>query len=173
MASPGGARERIEARRMRESRTVQRPWQVWALTALWAIKGAEELLRGILGTGFYVYAQASRELLFGYALQIAIQSLLFSAVLTAGNFYVMGALWLGKRPARTWGVVFAMLSEIAVLAYLITRPPEFGGPVTLVRYVVVASIVNLGITAFLLFDHKLAAFLGSTRLVGWWSARHR
>ena len=45
--------------------------------------------------------------------------------------------------------------------------------VTLARYVVVASIVNLGITAFLLFDRKLAAFLGSTRLIGWWSARHR
>jgi hypothetical protein len=126
MASPGGARERIEARRVRESRTVQRPWQVWALTALWAIKGAEELLRGILGTGFYVYAQAMHGLLFGYALQVAIQSLLFSAVLTAGNFYVMGALWLGKRPARAWGVAFAMLSQIAVLAYLITRPPEGG-----------------------------------------------
>jgi hypothetical protein len=158
---------------MRDAHTVQRPWEVWALTALWAIKGAEELLRGILGTGFYVYAQATHGLLFGYALQVAIQSLLFSAVLTAGNFYVMGALWLGKSPARAWGVVFAMLSQIAVLAYLITRPPEFGGMVTLVRYVVVASIVNLGITAFLLFDRKLAAFLGSTRLIGWWSARHR
>lgn len=158
---------------MRESRTVQRPWQVWALTALWSIKGVEELLRGLLGTGFYVYSQATHGLLFGYALQVAIQSLLFSLVLTAGNFYVMGALWLGKRPARRWGVVFAMLSQIAVLAYLVTRPPEFGGMATLVRYVVVASIVNLGIAAFLLFDPRLAAFLGSTRLVGWWSARHR
>jgi len=158
---------------MRDAHTVQRPWEVWALTALWAIKGAEELFRGILGTGFYIYAQASRGLLHGYALQIAIQSLLFSAVLTAGSFYVMGALWLGKRPARAWGVVFAMLSQIAVLAYLISRPPEFGGRVTLVRTVIVASIVNLGITAFLLFDRRLAAFLGSTRLVGWWSARRR
>jgi hypothetical protein len=173
VATPGSARERVEARRMRDQRIVQRPWQVYALTALWAIKGAEELFRGILGTGFYISAQASRGLLYGYALQIAIQSLLFSAVLTAGSFYVMGALWLGKRPARTWGVVFAMLSQIAVLAYLISRPQEFGGKVTLVRTVIIASIVNLGITAFLLFDRKLAAFLGSTRLVGWWSARHR
>jgi hypothetical protein len=68
-------------------------------------------------------------------------------------------------------VVFAMLSQIAVLAYLISRPPEFGGKVALVRTVIVASVVNLGITGFLLFDRKLAAFLGSTRLVGWWSAR--
>jgi hypothetical protein len=173
VATRGSARDRIEARRMRDQRIVQRPWQVYALTALWAIKGAEELFRGILGTGFYIYAQASRGLLHGYALQIAIQSLLFSAVLTAGSFYVMGALWLGKRPARTWGVVFAMLSQIAVLAYLVTKPPEFGGKVALVRTVIVASVVNLGITAFLLFDRKLAAFLGSTRLVGWWSARHR
>jgi hypothetical protein len=168
---PAGARERIESRRMRDARTVQRPWQVYALTALWAIKGAEELFRGILGTGFYIYAQASRGLLHGYALQVAIQSLLFSAILAAGSFYVMGALWLGKRSARRWGVVFAMLSQISVLAYLITRPPEFGGTVALVRTVIVASIVNLGITAFLLFDRKLAAFLGSTRLIGWWAPR--
>ena len=173
MASSGNARERVEARRLRAANTVRRPWEVYALTALWAIKGAEELFRGLLGTGFYIYAQASRGLLYGYALQIAIQSLLFSLVLTAGSFYVMAALWLGKRPARRWGIVFALLSQIAVIAYLVTRPPEFGGTVALVRTVVIASIVNLGIVAILLFDEKLAAFLGSTRLVGWWSARHR
>ena len=81
----------------------------------------------------------------------------------------MGALWL-ETPARTWGVVFAMLSRSQCWRISL-RPPEFGGKVALVRTVIVASVVNLGITGFLLFDRKLAAFLGSTRLVGWWSAR--
>lgn len=157
---------------MREVGRIQgRPWQIYALTALWAIKGAEELFRGVIGTGFYVSGEAARGALHGYGLQVAIQSILFSCVLTGGSFYVMTALWLGKRAARAWGIVFALLGEVAVLAYLLTRPPEFGGDVPLVRTVVIASIVNLSVVGFLLFDSRLAAFLGSTRLVGWWAPR--
>lgn len=152
-------------------RTVGRPWQIYALTALWAIKGFDELLSGVLGKGFYIWAQLHQGYLEGYALQMAIHSVFFSAVLAAGSFYVMTALWLGKRSARGSGVVFALLSEVSVLTYLITRPPEFGGDVALVRTVIVATIVNLGIVAMLLFDGRLAAFLGSTRLVGWWAPR--
>jgi hypothetical protein len=37
--------------------------------------------------------------------------------------------------------------------------------------VVIASIVNLSIAAILIFDTKLSAFLGSTRLTGWWVPR--
>ena len=154
------------------TRTIRRPWQVHALTALWAIKGADELLRGVVGTGFYVWGQAAKGLLLGYGLQLAVHSVLYSAVLAAGSFYVMVALWLGKRAARPWGVAFAILGELSVLGYLITRPPEFGGDVPLIRTVVIASIVNLSIVAFLLFDSKLAGFLGSPRLVGWWAPRH-
>jgi hypothetical protein len=153
-------------------RIVGRPWQIYALTALWAIKGFDELLRGVIGTGFYVWDQASRGLLHGYGLQLAFQSLVFSTMLTIGSFYVMGALWLGKRSGRVWGVVFATVGEASVLAYLITRPPEFGGNVPLVRTVVISTIVNLSVIAFLLFDGKLAAFLGSTRLVGGWAPHH-
>jgi hypothetical protein len=155
------------------SPTIQRPWQVHALTALWAIKGAEELLRGVIGTGFYVWGRAERGLLEGYGLHVAIQSVLLSALLAAGSFYVMTALWLGKRQARPWGVALALVSEISVLSYLISRPPEFGGEVPLIRTVVVASIVNLSQIAFLLFDTRLAAFLGSPRLTGWWAPRRR
>jgi len=153
-------------------RIVGRPWQIYALTALWAIKGFDELLRGVVGSGFYVWDQASRGLLHGYGLQLAFQSLVFSGMLTVGSFYVMGALWLGKRSARVWGVVFGILGEASVLAYLITRPPEFGGDIPLVRTVVIATIVNLSVIAFLLFDGKLAAFLGSTRLIGGWAPQH-
>ena len=153
------------------TRIITRPWQVYALTALWAIKGADELLRGVVGTGFYVWGKAERSLLVGYDLQLALQTVLYSALLAAGCFYVMVALWLGKRSARTWGVVLAILGELSMLAYLITRPPEFGGEVPLIRTVVVASIVNLSIIAFLLFDSSLARFLGSPRLVGWWAPR--
>ena len=153
------------------TRTIERPWQIYALTMLWAIKGAEELFRGVVGTGFYVRIQAERGLLQGYGLQVAIQSLLFSAVLAAGSFYVMVALWLGKRAARRWGVLLALIGELSVLGYLISRPPEFGGPVPLTRTVIIASIVNFGIAALLLFDARLAAFLGSTRLVGWWAPK--
>ena len=119
---------------------------------------------------------------------IARGSLLFLVVGTAGIGLYLAAVALGVNrfvvpvpPLGHWWTVpvlllnaaeAALLEEVVVVAYLITRPPEFGGMVTLVRYVVVASIVNLGITAFLLFDRKLAAFLGSTRLIGWWSARH-
>ena len=157
---------------MREVGRIQgRPWQIVALTALWAIKGAEELFRGVIGTAFYVSGEAERGALHGYGLQVAIQSILFSCVLAGGSFYVMTALWLGKRAARVWGVVFALLGEVAVLAYLFTRPPEFGGDVPLTRTVVIASIVNLSVVGFLLFDTRLAAFLGSTRLVGWWAPR--
>lgn len=152
-------------------RTVRRPWQIHALTAIWAIKGFQELLSGVFGTSFYIVSQAERGALAGYALQIAIQSVFFSAALAGGAFFVMTALWLGKRSARPWGIVFALSSEIASLAYLITRPPEFGGDAALLRTVLVASIVNLGIVAFLLFDGRLLSFLGSTRLVGWWAPR--
>jgi hypothetical protein len=153
------------------TRMVERPWQIYALTMLWAIKGAEELLRGVLGTAFYVRTQTVRGLLHGFGLQVAIQSLLFSALLAIGSFTVMGALWLGKRAARRWGVLLALVGELSVLGYLVSRPPEFGGLIPLARTVVIASIVNLGIAGLLLFDRKLAAFLGSTRLVGWWAPK--
>jgi hypothetical protein len=78
-----------------------------------------------------------------------------------------------KREARPWGVTLALVSEISVLAYLISRPPEFGGDIDLVRTVVIASIVNLSLIAFLLLDTKLAEFLGSPRLTGWWAPRRR
>ena len=152
--------------------TIRRPWQVYALTALWAIKGAEEVLRGVVGTGFYVRAMVEKNVFEGYGLQLALQSMIYSALLAAGSFYVMVALWLGKRSARPWGVAIAVLSELSMLGYLITRPPEFGGDVPLIRTVVIGSIVNLSIIAFLLFDSRLATFLGSPRLVGWWAPRH-
>jgi len=150
-------------------RTIRRPWQVYALTPLWAIKGAEEILRGVVGSGFYIWGMAERKLLAGYGLQLALESVIYSALLAAGSFYVMVALWLGKRSARPWGVGLAMLSELSMLGYLVTRPPEFGGDIPLVRTVVIASIVNLSIIAFLMFDSRLASFLGSPRLVGWWA----
>jgi hypothetical protein len=153
------------------TRTIERPWQVYALTMLWAIKAAEEFFRGVLGTGFYIAAQMDRGELAGYGLQLAIQSVLFSFALTVGSLYVMVALWLGKAAARPWGVGLAALGELTVLVYLLTRPPEFGGDTNLVRTVVIATIVNGGITAFLLFDAKLATFLGSTRLTGWWAPK--
>ncbi|MGE5176359.1 MAG: hypothetical protein ACM3JJ_08290 [Hyphomicrobiales bacterium] len=152
-------------------RTVRRPWQIYALTAIWAIKGFQDLLSGVLGTSFYVAGQAARGDLAGYALQVAIQSVFFSAVQSGGAFFVMTAMWFGKRSARPWGIVFALLSEVASLTYLITRPPEFGGDAELVRTVIVASVVNLGIIGFLLFDERLLSFLGSTRLVGWWAPK--
>ncbi len=154
------------------TRTIRRPWQVYALIPLWAIKGAEEVLRGVLGSGFYIWGMAEKRVLEGYGLQLALESVIYSALLAAGSFYVMVALWLGKRSARPWGVGLAILSELSMLGYLVTRPPEFGGDVPLIRTVAVASIVNLSIIAFLLFDSKLAAFLGSPRLVGWWAPRH-
>ena len=83
----------------------------------------------------------------------------------------MTALWLGRASARGWGIALALLNEISVLDYLITKPPEFGGMVAIVRTVTIASVVNLGIVAVLLFDGKLARFLGSTRLVGGWMVR--
>lgn len=152
-------------------RTVRRPWQIHALTAIWAIKGFQELLGGALGTSFYIAGQTARDSLSGYALQMALQSVYLSAVQAGGAFYVMTALWLGKRAARPWGIAFALLSEVTSLTYLFSRPPEFGGDVSLVRTVVVASIVNLGIVGFLLFDGRLLSFLGSTRLVGWWAPK--
>ena len=152
-------------------RTIRRPWQVYALTAYWAIKGTEEVLRGIVATGFYVWGMAEKGLLEGYGLQLTLESVIYSALLAAGSFYVMVALWLGKRSARPWGVGLAILNELSMLGYLITRPPEFGGDAPLIRTVVIASIVNLSIIAFLLFDSKLASFLGSPRLVGWWAPR--
>lgn len=141
------------------------------MVMLWAIKGFQELLSGVIGTSFYVAAQAAEGRLAGYALQTAFQSVFFSALLTAGSFYVMAAIWLGKRSARSWGIAVALASELALLAYLITRPPEFGGTVPLVRTVLTGSFVNLGIVGFLLFDERLTTFLGSPRLVGWWTPR--
>ncbi len=151
--------------------TIHRPWQVYALTALWAIKGADEFLRGVVGTGFYVWARVERGVLGGYGLHVALQSIHFSAVVAVASFYVMIALWLGKRAARGWGIALALLGEISILTYLISRPAEFGGDAPLIRTVVIASIVNLSLIAFLLFDTRLAAFLGSPRLTGWWVPR--
>jgi hypothetical protein len=150
-------------------RVLRRPWQIYALVAIWAIKGFQELLSGVVGTSFFVAGQMSEGRLAGYPLQIAFQSILFEALLAAGSFYVMVALWLGKRAARAWGIAVALTSETAILAYLISRPPEFGND--LVRTVLTASVVNLGIVGFLLFDRQLTAFLGSPRLVGWWAPR--
>jgi uncharacterized membrane protein (UPF0136 family) len=141
------------------------------MVMLWAINGFRELLSGVIGTGFFVAAQAAEGRLAGYGLQTAIQSILFSMLLAAGSFYVMAGTWLGKRGARSWGIVVALVSELALLAYLITRPPEFGGPVRLVQTVITGSFVNLGIVGFLLFDGRLTAFLGSPPLVGWWTPR--
>jgi hypothetical protein len=152
-------------------RTVERPAQIYALVALWALKGFQELLSGVVGATFYIWAQASQGKLGGYALQLSIQSVVLAAALAAGNFYVMGALWLGRRSARGWGVALAILAELSILAYLITRPPEFGGDANVVRTVIVGSVVNLGIVAVLLFDPRLASFLGSARLVGWWAPK--
>ena len=86
-------------------RRVRRPWQIYALVALWAIKGFQELLSGVIGTSFYVGSQVQEGRLAGYAFQTALQSVFFSALLAAGSFYVMAALWLGKRAARAWGIV--------------------------------------------------------------------
>lgn len=152
-------------------RRLRRPWQVYAMVMLWAIKGFQELLSGVIGTSFFVAAQTAEGKLAGYALQTAIQSILFSTLLTAGSFYVMAGTWLGKRPARTWGIAVALVSELSLLAYLITRPPEFGGTIPLVRTVITGSFVNLGIVGFLLFDGRLTGFLGSPPLTGWWSPR--
>lgn len=153
------------------TRRLRRPWQVYAIVMLWAIKGFQELLVGVIATSFIIAARAAEGSLHGYGLQTAVQSVLFSGLLAAGCFYSMGGTWLGKRTARTWGIAVALVSELALLAYLITRPPEFGGTVPLVRTVVVGSFVNLGIVWLLLFDARLTAFLGSPPLVGWWSAR--
>jgi hypothetical protein len=152
-------------------RRVRRPWQIHALVALWAIKGFQELLSGVIGTSFYVGSQVAEGRLVGYAFQTALQSVFFSALLAAGSFYVMAALWLGKRAARAWGIAVALVSEIGTLAFLVTRPPEFGGDAELLRTVLTATFVNLGIVGFLLFDRRLLEFLGSPRLVGWWSPR--
>jgi hypothetical protein len=152
-------------------RRLGRPWQVYAMVALWAIKGFQELLSGVIGTSFYVASQVSEGRLAGYAFQTALQSVFFSALLAAGSFYVMGAIWLGKRAARSWGIAVALVSELGILAFLVTRPPEFGSDAHLLRTVLTASFVNLGIVGFLLFDRRLTEFLGSPRLVGWWSPR--
>lgn len=153
------------------SGSIQRPAQVYALAGLWALKGFQSLLTGIVGTGFYVWEQASEGALQGYGLQLAVQSILFSIVLGAGAFYVMGAMWLGRSTSRFWGIVLAMLYESVSLAYLVSRPPEFGGDAALVRTVVIDSIVNLGIIAVLLFDGRVRAFLGDAPLIGWWAPR--
>jgi hypothetical protein len=151
--------------------TVARPPEIYVLAAIWAVKGMEELFRGVIGGSFYIAQQAAQGKLTGYLLHLAVESALFAAVMAAGSFYVMTALWLGRAAARGWGILLALLNEISVLAYLVTRPPEFGGDVAIVRTVTIASIVNLGIVGVLLFDGKLARFLGSTRLVGGWIAR--
>jgi len=143
------------------------------MVMLWAIKGMQELLVGTIFTSFIVAKEAAEGRLAGYWLQTAFQSILFSAALAAGSFYVMAGIWLGKRPARGWGIVLALVSELTLLAYLITRPPEFGGTVPLVRTVITGSFVNLGIVGMLLFDARLTAFLGSPPLVGWWMSPRR
>jgi hypothetical protein len=83
------------------------------------------------------------------------------------------ALWLGRAAARTWGIALALVNEISVLAYLFTRPPEFGGDVAVVRTVIIASIVNLGIVGVLLFDGRVVRFLGNAPLVGGWAPKRR
>jgi len=153
-------------------RTIGRPPEIYVLVALWAVKGFEELFRGVIGGAFYVVQEVSAGRLGGYLLHLAIQSALFALVMAAGSFYVMTALWLGKGAARSWGIALALANELSVLAYLITRPPEFGGDVAILRTVIIASIVNLGIVWVLIFDDKIARFLGHTRLVGWWAPRH-
>ena len=151
--------------------TVARPPEIYVLAAIWAVKGMDELFRGVIGGGFYIAQQSAGGALEGYLLHLSIQSAIFSALLAGGSFYVMTALWLGRASARGWGIALALLNEISVLDYLITKPPEFGGMVAIVRTVTIASVVNLGIVAVLLFDGKLARFLGSTRLVGGWMVR--
>jgi hypothetical protein len=154
-----------------EGGTVARPPEIYVLSAIWAVKGMDELFRGVIGGGFYITQQAALGKLTGYLLHLSIQSAIFAALMAAGSFYVMTALWLGRAAARGWGIALALLNEISVLAYLITRPPEFGGMVAIVRTVTIASIVNLGIVGVLLFDGKLARFLGSARLIGGWMGR--
>jgi hypothetical protein len=151
--------------------TVARPPEIYVLAAIWAVKGMEELFRGVIGGAFYMAQQASEGKLEGYLLHLSIQSAIFAALMAAGSFYVMTALWLGRAPARIWGIALALLNEISVLAYLVTRPAEFGGMVAIVRTVTIASIVNLGIVGVLLFDGKLLRFLGSARLTGGWMVR--
>lgn len=151
--------------------TVARPPEIYVLAAIWAVKGMDELFRGVIGGAFYIKQQAELGKLEGYLLHLSIQSAIFAALMAAGSFYVMTALWLGRAAARGWGIALALLNEISVLAYLITRPPEFGGMVAIVRTVTIASVVNLGIVGVLLFDGKLARFLGRTRLVGGWMGR--
>ena len=151
--------------------TITRPLVIYALVGLWALKGFQSFLTGIIGTGFYVHDQFAKGTLQGYGLQLAIQSVLFSLVLAGGSFYVMAVLWLGRRAARFWGVLLALLHEAVVLAYLITRPPEFGGEANLIRTVTIDSIVNLGMIAVLLLDVRIRAFLGDAPLVGWWAPR--
>ena len=152
-------------------RVLSRPWQVYALTALWALKAFQDLLSGAVGGAFYISKQVGEGILFGYGLQMAMQSVLFSALLAAGDFYVMTALWLGQRPARRWGAALAALSEAVALGYLFSRPPQVGSEGELGRFVLVSSVVNLGIITIFLFDRRLAAFLGSKRLVGWWAPK--
>ncbi|HEU4726070.1 MAG TPA: hypothetical protein VFU59_12360, partial [Candidatus Eisenbacteria bacterium] len=65
------------------------------------------------------------------------------------------------------------LSEAVTLGYLFSRPAQLGGDQELVRFVLVSTMVNLGIVTIFLFDRRLAAFLGSTRLVGWWAPTRR
>lgn len=153
------------------ARVISRPWQVYALTALWALKAFQELLSGAVGGAFYVSKQVGEGTLFGYGLQMALQSVVFSTLLAAGGFYVMTALWLGQRPARRWGTAVAALSELVTLGFLFSRPPQVGSDRDLVRFVLVSTLVNLGIITIFLFDRKLADFLGSKRLVGWWAPR--
>lgn len=158
---------------MSAARIATRPWQVYALTALWALKAFQELLSGAVGGSFFIAKQVSEGTLFGYGLQLAMQSVLFSLLLAGGGFYVMTALWLGMRPARRWGTAVAALSEAVTLGYLFSRPAQLGSDQELVRFVLVSTMVNLGIVTIFLFDRRLAAFLGSTRLVGWWAPTRR
>ena len=148
--------------------TVRRPPEIYVLAAIWAVKGMDEFFRGVVGGCFYIAQQAAQGKLEGYLLHLAIQSALFAAVMAAGSFYVMTALWLGRSAARGWGIALALLNEVSVLAYLVSRPAEFGGTVAIVRTVTIASIVNLGIVGVLLFDGRVVRFLGNAPLVGGW-----
>ena len=151
--------------------TVARPPEIYVLAAIWAVKGMDELFRGVIGGGFFIAQQAELGKLTGYLLHLSIQSAIFAALMAAGSFYVMTALWLGRAAARSWGIALALLNELSMLAYLISRPVEFGSMTAIIRTVTIASVVNLGIVGVLLFDGKLARFLGHSRLVGGWTVR--
>jgi hypothetical protein len=67
-------------------RTVGRPWQIYALTMVFALKGVEELVRGMLGPVVYASLLSRKGILTGFGLQLVIQSILFSLLLAGASF---------------------------------------------------------------------------------------